>query len=87
MMIANVRKNNLSYSRIGILLSGKNTPWSVNRNTFRRIFYDNSCNFLNSDYDIVVVLKKWTKLSHKNPEHIKDFQENLAFLYKKIFSQ
>ncbi len=26
MMIANVRKNNLSYSRIGILLSGKNTP-------------------------------------------------------------
>lgn len=58
MMIANVRKNNLSYSRVGILLSGKNTPGSVNRNAFRRIFYDNSCNFLNSDYDIVVVLKK-----------------------------
>lgn len=58
MMIANVRKNQFPHSRVGILLSGKNTPGSVNRNAFRRIFYDNSREILEKNYDIVVVLKK-----------------------------
>lgn len=58
MLIANVQKNTLGYSRFGILLSGKVTPGSVNRNTFRRIFYDMSHDLLHAGYDIVVVVKK-----------------------------
>lgn len=41
--IANVRKNHLGYTRVALLLSGKVAPGSVNRNAFRRIFYDSAC--------------------------------------------
>lgn len=58
MMVANVRKNNFSHTRVGILLSGKNTPGSVNRNAFRRLFYKSAWKILESEYDVVVVLKK-----------------------------
>lgn len=57
-LIANVQKNSLTYSRLGILLSSKITPGSVNRNTFRRIFYRFSREVLPLGYDIVFVVKK-----------------------------
>lgn len=57
-LIANVQKNSLTYSRLGILLSSKITPGSVNRNTFRRIFYRFSQEVLPLGYDIVFVVKK-----------------------------
>lgn len=87
MLVANVAKNNLPYSRVAIFLSSKVTKWSVNRNSFRRIFYNNSTIINTPWYDIVILPKKWTILSHKNPEDIKNFIWNLSFIYQKILSK
>lgn len=40
MFVANVLENKLEHGRCGILLSGKVTKGSVNRNFWRRRFYD-----------------------------------------------
>ena len=85
--IANTRKNPTGISRFAILLSGKVTPGSVNRNTFRRIFYDTACENRFDGYDVVIVPKKGMKLDHKNPEHRQDFVKNIRFLLKNIRSQ
>ena len=58
MMVANVRKNNFSHARVGILLSGKNTPGSVNRNAFRRLFYKSAWKILESEYMNKIVSQK-----------------------------
>lgn len=59
MFIANIRKNKEIHGRMGILLSGKHAPGSVNRNALRRNIYDLSLKYLdNFPYDIVFVPKK-----------------------------
>ncbi len=47
-MVANVFPNNTSHARIGIVLSGKQTRGSVNRNTYRRLIYDTAGTYLTS---------------------------------------
>lgn len=83
--IANTSSNRLNHGRCWILLSSKCTKGSVNRNFWRRKFYDFSLDFLKKNQtDVVLVMKKWTTLDYKNPEHIAEFEKNLHFLYKKI---
>ena len=83
--IANTCENKLSHGRCGILLSSKCTKWSVNRNFWRRKFYDLFLPTIqNNHLDIVLVPKKWTTLDYKNEQHIIDFEKNILFLSKKI---
>ena len=83
--IANTMENKASHGRCGILLSSKCTKGSVNRNYWRRKFYDISLPSLGTIcMDIVLVPKKWTVLDYKNSEHIAEFEKNIAFLYRKI---
>lgn len=73
------------YPRFGILLSSKVTKWSVNRNFWRRMFYDMVIGHMKSiPFDIVLVPKKWIILDHKNETHVAEFQKNIQFLCKII---
>jgi ribonuclease P protein component len=59
MLIANTSDNKEKHGRIGILLSSKVARGSVNRNFWRRRFYDLSLQYLeNLTFDIVLVPKK-----------------------------
>ena len=58
MLIANVTKNSLSHGRFAILLSAKVAGSGVNRNVFRRDFYDIACEMIPYGYDVVVIPKK-----------------------------
>lgn len=83
--IANTFTNKGTHGRCGILLSSKCTKWSVNRNFWRRRFYDLSLPSLTSlPVDVVLVAKKWTILDYRNPLHLVEFEKNIQFLYKKI---
>lgn len=39
-IVANVLPNKIGHARIGIVLSGKQTRGSINRNAYRRMIYD-----------------------------------------------
>ncbi len=83
--VANIVENKLQHGRCGILLSSKCSKWSVNRNFWRRKFYDVSLPALSQiPFDVVFVPKKWTILNYKNSEHIAEFEKNIQFLYRKI---
>lgn len=58
-IVANIADNTLGHARIGILLSGKHAPGSVNRNAWKRLIYDLSATYLEStSTDIVFAPKK-----------------------------
>lgn len=57
--VANVMENKNTHGRCGILLSSKCTKGSVNRNFWRRKFYDMSLSRIsNMAIDVVIVPKK-----------------------------
>lgn len=83
--IANTLENKSSHGRCGLLLSAKCTKGSVNRNYWRRKFYDISLPSLKKlNIDVVFVPKKWTILDYKKSEHTFEFEKNIRFLYHKI---
>lgn len=58
-IVANVTKNQLAHARFGIILSGKVTKTSVDRNFYRRLFYETARPYIERDgMDIVFVAKK-----------------------------
>lgn len=58
-LIANIEPTNKNIVRAGIVLSGKQAPGSVNRNSFRRILYDSlSSHIETGSFDIVFLCKK-----------------------------
>ncbi len=86
-LVANVTKNQLAHARFGIILSGKVTKTSVDRNFYRRMFFELARPYIEkSTFDIVLVVKKGNVLTRKNPEHIANFEKEVTFLLKKIFS-
>ncbi|PID83724.1 ribonuclease P protein component [Candidatus Gracilibacteria bacterium] len=85
--IVNTRKNNLQYNRIAILLSGKCTKGAVNRNFFRRKFYDTLFDIgLEGGFDLVFVPKKGQKFDFKISNDTKRFGESLSQLYTHILN-
>ncbi|MBP9779316.1 hypothetical protein KBD33_01690 [Candidatus Gracilibacteria bacterium] len=85
MFIANILQNKEKIGRAGILLSGKCTKGSVNRNFWRRKFYDLSLPYLEQgDCDIVFVPKKGIALNYKDSLQFAEFEKNITFLYKTI---
>ncbi|MBP6981827.1 ribonuclease P protein component, partial [Candidatus Gracilibacteria bacterium] len=84
-LIANTFPNRLGYARCGIVLSGKQTKGSVNRNFWRRLSYDTSFPYLEkASLDIVFIAKKGTIFDYKNLEQREEFEKNIKFLWKLI---
>lgn len=95
-MVLNYKNNNVENNRFAIIISGKNISWSVERNFFRRRFYEiielqikpENRNLLRLEkqktyYDLVFVLKKQTILSKKNLDSVNSFDNDIKFLLKK----
>ncbi|MDR0771909.1 MAG: ribonuclease P protein component [Candidatus Peribacteria bacterium] len=87
-MVSDILKNNYNHNRFAIVLSAKSVKSSVERNFFRRRFYDfvGSSLLLDKEngYDVVFVVKQKTKLDQKSEECLKDFYKDLDFLIKNI---
>jgi ribonuclease P protein component len=87
-LVANVAKNQLAHGRFGIILSGKVTKTSIDRNFYRRAFYELARQYIDKGpYDVVIVAKKGTVLSRKDEESRQNFEKEIIFLLKKVFSQ
>ncbi len=91
-MIMDYKKNNFENNRFAIIISGKNVETSVERNFFRRRFYesvDKSWFTWKQEekkiyYDFVFVLKKQTKLDKTKIESINWYDNDINFLLKAI---
>jgi len=90
-IVLNVNKNKLNHNRFAIVLGSKSVKSWVERNYFRRRFYDfiYKNNLINKNlyldkwfYDLVFVVKKQTKLDKKEQKSINSFEKDLNFLIK-----
>jgi ribonuclease P protein component len=86
-IVANLSKNKSWFPRFAMILWGKSVKSGVERNYFRRIFFDKVSPIVwkdNFSSDVVFVVKKTTKLSKKDPESIKNFKKDIDFIIKKL---
>jgi len=90
-IVLNVSKNKLNHNRFAIVLGSKSVKSWVERNYFRRRFYDfvfqnnlikKSLHFWEWFYDLVFVIKKQTKLDKREQKSINSFVKDLTFLMK-----
>lgn len=91
-VILNTLNNNLNHNRFAVILSWKSVKNSIERNFFRRKFYEiiskkilEKSNWKCSDF--VFLVKKETKLDKKDFESIKSFEKDINFLLKIFFSK
>lgn len=85
-IVLNYQKNNLEKNRFAIVIWWKSVKTNVERNYFRRSFYDLVSDKLEviKSYDIVLVVKKQTKLDKKDENSIKSFKKDIKFLLNKV---
>jgi len=90
-VVLNKYKNKLKYNRFAIVIGSKSVNSWVERNFFRRRFYDFifTNNLVKQEfdnnwiyYDFVFVIKKETKLDKKQQKSINSFDKDLNFLIK-----
>ena len=85
-IVLNKQKNKLLYNRFSIVISAKSVNCNVERNFFRRRFFD----FIQENeiskkwFDFVFVIKTKSKFDKKNPESLAIFRKDLNFLINKI---
>lgn len=92
-LVLNYIPNKLTYSRFSLVLWTKSVKSWVERNFFRRRFFDfiaktyldleNTSVFNSKNYDFVFVVKKQTKLDKTDKKTIFDFEKDLIFLKSK----
>lgn len=83
--VANTKNNKLEFPRFAIIFSGKNTKTSVDRNFYRRKFYDISSKYLDLPWiDMVFIPKKWSIFDRRNEETVANFEQDINFVLKKI---
>ncbi|MDD2907846.1 MAG: ribonuclease P protein component [Candidatus Gracilibacteria bacterium] len=85
-IVLNLLKNDLPYNRFSIVIGGKSVKTSIDRNFFRRKFYDKCSGKIENSgqsYDLVFVVKKQTKLEKKEVSSIISFEKDLSFLLDK----
>ena len=91
-IVLNFKENKLNHNRFAIIIGTKSVKSWVERNFFRRKFYDfiSENNLIFNDfwkksfYDFVFVVKKQTKLDKKDLKTILDFEKDLSFLINKF---
>lgn len=85
-IVLNYMPNKVWYSRFSIVIWSKSVNNNVERNFFRRKFFDMVFSHINRDknYDMVFVLKKQIKFDKKNIGSILSFEKDLNFLLNKI---
>lgn len=89
-IVLNYSQNSHPFNRFGIIVSWKSVSSWVERNFFRRLFFNavqKSIWVAHSDtlfYDLVFVVKKQTKLDKKSFESINTFEKDTLFLLKKL---
>lgn len=84
-IVLNSMKNHLWYNRFAIVIWAKSVKNNVERNYFRRYFYDmvnNKCE-KNGSADYVFVIKKKSKFDKKERKSIISFENDLKFLVHK----
>ena len=72
----------LGKNRFALLLGGKNTAGSVERNFFRRLFYTQAEKILTPSqhsYDLVFVPKKKQFFSTRTPQGPLEFAQDIQF--------
>ncbi|MCT4617470.1 MAG: ribonuclease P protein component [Candidatus Gracilibacteria bacterium] len=90
-LVLNYCANKLPHNRFAIVISKKSSKKAVDRNFFRRRFYDKTQKFIgknkeNKYYDFVFVIKTKYKIDKKNTKIIEEFNRDIDFLFKKIFN-
>lgn len=85
-LVLNYLKNNLNKNRFAIVIWWKSVKTNVERNYFRRRFYDLVSVCLDNQkwIDYVFVVKKQTKLDKKDEKILKSFKQDINFLLNKI---
>lgn len=85
-IVVNYWKNKIWYNRFSIVIWAKSVNNNVERNFFRRRFYNLIKNNINCDfwYDFVFVVKKLTKLDKKDKKSIFSFDNDIKFLLNKL---
>lgn len=90
-IVLNYYSNKLNYNRFALVISKKSSKKAVDRNYFRRRFYDKIEKFIgknkeNRYYDFVFVIKTKSNIDKKDKEIIENFNKDLEFLINKIFN-
>ncbi len=85
-IVLNYMKNKEGKNRFAIVLWSKSVKTNVERNFFRRRFYDTVAKKIEEKkwIDYVFVVKKQTKLDKKNKESIISFDKDIKFLLGKV---
>lgn len=89
-IVLNVLENKLDHHRFAIVIGGKSTTTGVERNFFRRRFYDLAFPYIqrwtkNVFFDLVFVVKKSTLLSKNEQSSLEKFYKEIDFLFTKVF--
>ncbi|EKD29479.1 MAG: hypothetical protein ACD_78C00390G0002 [uncultured bacterium (gcode 4)] len=83
--IANTMTNRVGFNRFGVIFSGKHTKTSIDRNFFRRRFYDAVADICTTGTsDIVFVPKKGKTFDRNKTEDIVSFDKDIDFLKKLV---
>ncbi len=85
-VVLNYIKNKKDINRFAVVIWSKSVKTNVDRNFFRRRFYNTVNNKLDNKegIDYVFVVKKQTKLDKKEQKSIKSFDQDINFLLNKI---
>ncbi len=88
-IVLNSSPNTLWFYRFWIVIWAKSVSSNVTRNHFRRFFYDQVKKFFPESsvskwYDFVFVVKKEKLLDKKDEKSIRDFAQDIHFLFKKF---
>lgn len=86
-IVLNKQKNKLWFNRFAIVISAKSIETNVERNFFRRRFYDfiqNSKISEEQSQDFVFVIKTKSRFCKKQTQSLNLFYKDLQFLISKI---
>lgn len=85
--VCNLVYNKFDYNRYAIVIWWKSVQNAVSRNFFRRLFYgivDEKLLEWVRWYDIVLLVKKQTKLDRIDEKNVANFQKDIHFLLHKV---
>ena len=89
-IVLNSGTNTCNHNRFWVVIGGKSVVNSVERNFFRRAFYNEVQQFCSLEswwfFDCVFVVKKQAKLDAKDEKNVAKFKKDIHFLLRKVFN-